>query len=189
VFPEAVPGPEIVFHPADALPGSYIARYEADAVGCVAAAGNVIENAGVLGHITLTSGVTEKYPNGVIAVPPIARGRRRIAATAGVPAGWVREKTTARCATTFVAGQLVVPLSPGPIGPSASVDEAEVLVVRLPLAELGFGAGVALGLAEAWTTGVVDDPPLQAVANAARATMISVRRRIPTLQASKCFVS
>ena len=105
VLPVNVPGPEIVFQPTDALLGSYIATYVLAAAGSVAPVGNVIENAGVLGQFTVTSGVTVKYDSGVSAVPPIVRGRRRIDWTVGVPAGCPAEKTTVRCETALEAGQ------------------------------------------------------------------------------------
>jgi hypothetical protein len=55
VLPTTVPGPEIVFQPALAFPGSNIATYDAP-LGSVPA-GNVMEKAGV-GIVTVTSGVS-----------------------------------------------------------------------------------------------------------------------------------
>ncbi|HEV2641955.1 MAG TPA: hypothetical protein VGT98_04585 [Candidatus Elarobacter sp.] len=152
------------------------------AAGSVAPVGNVIENAGVLGQLTVTSGVTVKYDSGVSAVPPIVRGRRRIDWTVGVPAGCPTEKTTVRWDTTLEAGQLAVPVSPGPTGPSETLEDAVVLVVSVPLAEAGFGVGLGEGVGGTATPvlngGGEAEPPLQPATNAANATMTKIRRII-----------
>ena len=182
VLPVSVPGPEIVFQPTDGLPGSYIATYVLAAAGSVAPVGNVSENAGVLGQFTFTSGVTLKYASGVSAVPPIVRGRRRIDCTVGVPAGWPAENTTVRCATALEAGQLAVPVSPGPTGPREMLDDAVVLVVSVPVALAGLGTGVGDGVGGAATPvlkgGGDVAPPLHPAANADKATIIKMRRNI-----------
>ncbi len=60
VLPVSVPGPEIVFQPTERCPDRTSRRTCWPRFGSVAPAGNVIENAGVLGQFTLTSGVTVK---------------------------------------------------------------------------------------------------------------------------------
>ena len=60
VLPDCAAGPEIVFHPVPALPGSNTATYEPAALGGTVPGGNAIANDGVLGQVTVTSGVTVK---------------------------------------------------------------------------------------------------------------------------------
>jgi hypothetical protein len=112
----------------------------------------------------------------------MVRGRRFIAATAGVPPGWVSEKTTVRLVATLLGGQAVDPVLPGPMGPSESVVEAVVLVLSVPVAVAGFGVGDGVGLGvtviPVKNGGADEEPPLQAVTKATRATAISDRRSI-----------
>ncbi|MBV9407492.1 MAG: hypothetical protein JO164_01630, partial [Candidatus Eremiobacteraeota bacterium] len=100
-------------------------------------------------------------------------GRRRAAASVGVPVGCVVEKTIPRCETTLVGGHPTALLSAapnGPIGPKVAELEFVVLVVSVPDALLmgpGVAVGVGVGVGGAATPvkigGAVLFPPLQAV--------------------------